>query len=473
MIKALEKEIIEYLKSKGIIKACLYHKLIKRFCSKNSKFKVKKDELVSCIISLFKQRKVEIIIPVPFDVVWIERKIKGFIYLNEGIYTTRIFKKLNENYLSKIQDMWYLFDSRKLNLNNPKEVKNAIFWLKNVIKKISNIKYKLIIFYPINSKNINIYEPLEDEFKLSFGKIRPLARAICKKTELKIDVETQKQSLAIIKAYRHKYMCFYIILIESIHYAIIEIQNRKKTNYFHKKKINEFIEKFGYYSTLFVKSDWVNVTDPNPYRWETFFISFRLPLKILDLEIKAIRFHKSTFETLDRYRYCIFIEKKRLDVINKLKKYGYEEFKDVSTEKHIAIGLDIEIFLPCSSIEHFFFIAKYICFYHLFLLYYHSFDYIKERNPEIKFNNKEKMIFKTFFPVMNSLFKISNHKPSKMLVFKFYTLNPEELEIIYNQFLIPNVKHIENKMFKYHFLRLSLKKEEDDSHQNPTNKRNI
>ena len=122
----------------------------------------------------------------------------------------------------------------------------------------------------------------------------------------------------------------------------------------------------------------------------------------------------------------------------------------------LAIGLDHEIYIPCPSIEHFFFVFKYICYYHAFLLFHHSFDYMKKIKPEFRFSRKEESLHEMFYPVMSDLFNIKSGTISKTLVFKYYTLDSRELEIIYNNFMISRIKTVETKLFKYFMLKYSM-----------------
>ena len=103
--------------------------------------------------------------------------------------------------------------------------------------------------------------------------------------------------------------------------------------------------------------------------------------------------------------------------------------------------MDVDFYYPCSTIEHLYFLAKYVCYYHLFLLFNHTFEYCKEKVTEkkIKLTEIEKNLYKFFQPVMESLFNIQDHNPLNNQIFlKYYSHNPDELEIIYNQFLLKN-----------------------------------
>ena len=158
-----------------------------------------------------------------------------------------------------------------------------------------------------------------------------------------------------------------------------------------------------------------------------------------------MKFHGRTFESTDRYRYCFFIKKNELDLIQRLKGLGYEEFKEENTKDLVAIGMDHDIYIPCPSIEHFFFVFKYICYYHAFLLF----------RPEFRLSRREESLHEMFYPVMNDLFNIKSSTISKTLVFKYYTLDSRELEIIYNNFMISRIKQVETKLFKYFILKYS------------------
>ncbi|HEY0088880.1 MAG TPA: hypothetical protein VGB37_08555, partial [Candidatus Lokiarchaeia archaeon] len=95
--------------------------------------------------------------------------------------------------------------------------------------------------------------------------------------------------------------------------------------------------------------------------------------------------------------------------------------------------------------------CKYIFYYHAFYLFNKAFNSIEQ--SKTKFTEKERNLFLRFLPIMNFFFGVSDERPIKKLVFKFYTFNPEELETIYNSFLLENVKEIEIKMFNYFLIK--------------------
>ena len=400
-------------------------------------------------MSILKTRKIEIIIAEPFDVDWKLTQVSDFKFLKKGEYLTRTFHEWNDPNISDIPSMEYLFDSRRIDFKNDAIINDSIAWLKMVIKKVPRIKYKMMIYFPEESRKINIYENLEEAYNLDFTSILPPKSLIYDGPKIDIYLDEQKENSKIVQAYRSNYMCLYITLIEAIQEAIVKAQILKEDI------LKELVRKFAFYCIMFVKSDWVETTEGNPYRWETFFQAFRLPFKILNLEFKTMKFHGRTFESTDRYRYCIFIKKNELDLIQRLKGLGYEEFKEENTKNLVAIGMDHDIYIPCPSIEHFFFVFKYICYYHAFLLFHHSFDYMKEIRPEFRLSRKEESLHEMFYPVMNDLFNIKSSTISKTLVFKYYTLDSRELEIIYNNFMISRIKQVETKLFKYFILKYS------------------
>ena len=400
-------------------------------------------------MSILKTRKIEIIIAEPFDVDWKLTQVSDFKFLKKGEYLTRTFHEWNDPNISDIPSMEYLFDSRRIDFKNDAIINDSIAWLKMVIKKVPRIKYKMMIYFPEESRKINIYENLEEAYNLDFTSILPPKSLIYDGPKIDIYLDEQKENSKIVQAYRSNYMCLYITLIEAIQEAIVKAQILKEDI------LKELVRKFAFYCIMFVKSDWVETTEGNPYRWETFFQAFRLPFKILNLEFKTMKFHGRTFESTDRYRYCIFIKKNELDLIQRLKGLGYEEFKEENTKDLVAIGMDHDIYIPCPSIEHFFFVFKYICYYHAFLLFHHSFDYMKEIRPEFRLSRREESLHEMFYPVMNDLFNIKSSTISKTLVFKYYTLDSRELEIIYNNFMISRIKQVETKLFKYFILKYS------------------
>ena len=451
----LKKEIINYLKSKGSIRAVLFHKLLHKFCTKKSQIKVKKAELISCLIQMMKNRLIEIIIPKLFEIDWGVEYISDLIYLQDGDYFKRkFFLPSKEIQQFNVKDS-YLFDSRTLKFKDLEVLKHATNWLVNIIKKYPKTKYKIMIYYPKKSNPLEIYGPFKGNYQLNFQDFAPPEDLIKTAKKFNISIEEQKSDLFIIQSFRKNYMCFYITLIESIQYEIMNLQKNEK-NLENEETLQDLITKFGYYCILFVNSDWVKISEPNPYRWETYFISFKLPLKILNLEFKTIRFHKRTFECWIKYRYCIFMNQTETESINLLKEKGYQVFSDYSNNETKAIGGDHEIYIPCPSIEHFFFIFKYICYYHLFLLLHYSFNYLKTTLKNFKLASRDNELYDMFLPIMEPLFDVTKEKVSKRLVFSYYTLNPNELETLYNKFLVSKIRNIEKKLFNYFLLRCSI-----------------
>ena len=452
-MKNIEAQVFDYLNTKGIIKACLLHKLINYLCSPSSKHRIERDDLLACLFRLTRERRIDIIIINSFEIFWKIKPIEQFSYLKDGDYFFRDFRKRKYKTINNFKKSDYIFDSRQLNFKNNFEVEEIFKYLYELIRKKKKIQYKMIIYSNDNSKSLSIFESSKIPFEIKIHKINPPLDLITNEATLFFDLEKQMENIAVIKAFRSKYMCFYITLIDAIHQKIIMLQenNNKST-----KSLNEYIKRFGYYCIQFVKSDWVNINHSNPFRWETFFQFFKLPFKILNLEFKSLNFYGRTFNTLAKYRFCIYIKNENKDVISNLKKKGYFEFEDIKDKSFTAIGLDQEIFLPCPSIEYFYFIFKYIFYYQLFLLLHHSFDYIKNYYQDIRISPKEKMLFKIFYPVINELFTISEKKVSEILVFKYYTLNPNELEIIYNNLMINHVRLIETKMMKYFLVKHSI-----------------
>ena len=442
----ISSEILKYLNSKGKIKAALLHKLIARFCKKNSEFKVKKKDLFSCLMKMLSAGIVSIIIPELFSIEWGESVLNDLKFLqNNSIYLTRQYN-VNEEYFGSYTKNNYFFDSRRLNLENQKEIAEWIIKLNILIKKAPNLKYMMIIY--LKSEPLTIYEPFEGVYHLKFRdfKINP---QIPQTSKIVIPLDKQKSDLSIIQSYRANYQCFYIKLIESIQKAIVNIQeNRNIPNY--EETLSDFITKFAYHCIMYVWSDWVEAK----HGWESFFRFFNIPIKIIILDFENIKFYGRTFETYCRFKFCIYIEKSFQEVIRKLKNLGYTEFTEESDD-YIAIGLNLETFIPCSTIEHFYFVFKYLYYYHLFLLFSHSFEYIKETLLGPKFTETDCNLYELFLPGMHRFFGIKNNKISDRLIFNYYTFNPDELELIYNRFLLEQVYMIEKKFFRYFLFRSS------------------
>ena len=446
----LKLEIFKYLEDRGSIKAELLHKIENYFCSTKSKFRFKKEDLLNCLFNMLENREIHILIPELFKTKWKRKNLSNMKYLDDGVYFCRKFSKFNSKYLNDYKQNDYYFDSRKDHLKNQEYLAKWITHLKLIIKKVKDLNRKIIIFNPIGSNPINIYETeFEGNYNLQSNAYL-LPQTNNGNNKLNITLEQQAEVLTIIKAYRKRYMCFYITLIESILRTIENMQKiEDKEN--KDKNLDNYIRKFAYQCIEFCKSDYIEIIKPNPYRWETFFA--KIPIKVLNYDFKSIKFYGRTFETYNELNYCILISKKEREIINKLKNLGYKEFFDEERDNEVAIGLNFEFYFPCSTITHIYFLSKYVWAYHLFLLFYHSFEYIKKKIPEIKFTEKERKLYTLFLPVMESLFDIKDNSPKQKAFFKFRTKDSIELEIIYNEFLIRNVKILEKKLFRWFLIR--------------------
>ena len=51
------------------------------------------------------------------------------------------------------------------------------------------------------------------------------------------------------------------------------------------------------------------------------------------------------------------------------------------------------------------------------------------------------------------LFDVKDGKINKRLIFNYYVLDSDELETLYNHFLVRNVKKIEKKLYSYFLIR--------------------
>ena len=441
-------EIVKYIESKGRIKATLLHKLENHFCK--SEGGVSRDFLVSHLFFMLRERIIDIIITEPFKIKWKKKEFKNFKYLKDGIYYERQFQNVTSKSLRPFKLNEYYFDSRALDFQDKELIDEAIFHLNLLINKIRDINKLIIIFVPYDSDSLNIYEEFNGNYNIDLCDFQAPFQSL-KESKFEVALEQQASDLAIIKAYRSRYMCFYITLIEAIHKTIINLQeNKALPNY--TELFNDSMKKFAYNCIMFVWSDFIEIDGSNPYRWETFFKRFEIPIQVLLYDFVSIKFYGRTFDTYDRLKFCIFIDKNHQEQITKLKNLGYSEFADENHDSKIAIGLDLKFYFPCSTIEHIYFLSKYVCFYHLFLLFHDCFEYLKT-NLGIGLLEKEATLFENFLPVMTSLFNIKAQKVSNEMTFKYYTYNPVELEILYNKFLLQNVKIIEPKLMKYFLLR--------------------
>ncbi len=445
----LIKNIISYLKSKGKIRAALLSKLIKDFCYRKSAINIQKseNELIEILLKMLRYRIIDIIIPELFDKFWEKKSIKNLKYFKDGIYYLSEYRGIKKENFPQINNEY--FNSKKMNFNNLAILKNQILQLKKLITKNPNLHKKTIIYYPKNSDPLTIYDNNSKinyklnnlDFKLNNSDFKIQEKLI-------YPLKEQRFNLSIMGKYRNSYMCFYIPLIESIQKRIMDLQNFRNVK--NKSLIDSFTQKFAYYCQMYVNSDWVDISEPNSSRWESFFRYFKIPIKILSFKFQLLKFHGGVFEVGAELKLRSLFKKKKTNCMDDIKATGLKLLKN--SNKNIEIGLDIDFFLPCPSIEYFYFITKYFYFYHLFLLFHYTVPYINGKN---KFSIKEQNLYEIFLPVLNDLFIMNKRKFNEKLIFKYYTFNPNELELIYNKFLLEKIKFIEKKLYTYFIIRSS------------------
>ncbi|TFF98852.1 MAG: hypothetical protein EU547_00125 [Promethearchaeota archaeon] len=448
--KTIEK-IISYLNSKGKIKAALLSKLTKHFCHNHFKnnFQISEEKLIRLIIKMLKRRVIEIIIPELFSIAWEKKGLRNLEYFKDGMYYIRKYQK-DINQLLILNKKSY-FDTRDLDFNNQNLIRNIIINLKKSIKENPKLKKKIIIYYPEGSLSLNIYgNNLKRYYNLNKWNKNTLKKNPELKKKLLYPLNKQRFDLSIMGKYRNSYMCFYITLIESLQKKIYDLQKDPKKR--DDELIQKYTEKFAYYCQMYVSSDWIEISQSNPLRWETFFKHFDIPIKVLVFKFNSLKFYGNVFDAWIKLKIAIPIKKKYSNLIQFLKKEGLEPLFDSDID--IGMGFNINIFIPSPSIEYFYFISKYIFFYHLFLLFNKTFEYFKS-NKEYNFMETDYNLYKTFSNILKELFFIDEN--NKKLIFRFYTYEESELELIYCKFLLKKIKTIEKKLFTYFLMRSSKK----------------
>ncbi|MBY8982932.1 MAG: hypothetical protein KGD57_08290 [Candidatus Lokiarchaeota archaeon] len=438
--KILQYKILTYLKSKGNLKACLLYKLEKSILNQLLENNdIQKRDIHKNIISLVKNRKIDIIIPHFFKIKWIQTELKHLKYLKDGKYLIRTFvKKKKDNGVK------YFFDSRNMEHIDELKITKKI---QEILNTKGELKRKIILYMSSQYNPLNIYEEFTGNYNVNFLDFRINENII--KDKISISLKEQQNYQLIIYNYRKKYMCCYITIIETIQNIIINLMEEKEMHPDYKQKMIDLRKKFAFYCDLFVTSDWIDVK-PNPYKWESFFKYYKLPFKI-NLVFENVKFSGRTFELYIKFQYAIKIKRKAKNIIHHLKEFGYK-ILNIDRDS-ISIGYIHHAYIPCSSIEYFYFCGKYFFYYYLFLLFKNTFEYIKKEYPKYNFSTKDRDLYKVFLPITNL---ISNFKPeslNKNIIFKYYIRNPDELEIIYNKFLLPYIRPIEKKLYKYFLIK--------------------
>lgn len=446
----IKNYILIYLKKKGKIRACLLSKIIKDYCYRKNTlpFQISKEKLIQIIIEMVKSRIIDIVIPQLFDIYWRKRFITDFKFFKEGTYYISEYRKVKD-ILDLAQKNNYFFDSRKLDFKRMNDVNTDLIKLKELIEDNPNLEKKVIVYYPKNSLPLNIYENnpnikyrlFDMPLKLNLEKLDP-------QVKLLYPIKNQRIDLGMLGKYRHGFMCFYIPLIESIQKKIVDLQNSPDQG--DKSLMKDYVVKFTYYCQNYVDGDWFEISEPNPARWETFFQYFQIPIENISYTIHSIAFHGKTFEIRANLVAEMAIKTKDTEFIAIIQNKG---LKVVHCSKDcINVCLEVNFYLPCPSIEYFYFIAKYFCFYHLFMLFNYCFPYITI-NPEKPLISQDRALYKIFLPTLKNLFRFDEKAINNEFFFKYYTLNPEELEVIYNKFLLNNIRSIEKKLYTYFMLR--------------------
>ncbi|MBY9007084.1 MAG: hypothetical protein KGD63_10015 [Candidatus Lokiarchaeota archaeon] len=443
----IQLEILKYIESKGILKACLLFKLEKWILNRFShNCLIRKRDINRNIISLLKKKKIDLIIPHFFKIKWQVRELENLKYLENGNYLIRTIIKENNDW-----DQYY-FDTRtKNNINEQKSIR----LLQDILKLKGEKKKKIILYLTSNIKPLVIYDKFDDNYRLDQSDIIIPNNFEVIKKKISIPLNEQQNYQLVIYRYRKKYMCFYITIIETIQNIIVNLITQKNNHQYFKKKIVDLKTKFAFYCYLFVTNDWIDVK-PNPYKWESFFKYYNLPISI-NLSFNNVKFTGRTFEFYIKFSYQIKIKTYAKSTIQYLKRLGYEVINmDMDT---VSIGYTHNVFIPCSSIEYFYFCGKYIFFYYLFLLFYNTHKYIKKEYTSYNFSKNDRDLYKVFLPITKLISNFKEKKLEKNIIFKYYSKDPDELEIIYNKFLLPLVKPIENRLYNYFLIRGIFKKD--------------
>lgn len=464
----MENELKNYLKQKGKIKAALFYKLEKEFRKRD----ISNKALIIFILKLLKKRKIDILLPKLYKKCLRKTYIKGSKHLEDGYYFTSNYKEINDLNINddlpgRVKDLYY-FDTRKINKIKSSDLRKLENFLLKSFKK-SLIKKRLIILLRPNNY-ARIFKKFEIGYDLNWNWNKKVRKRKYKK--IKISQEKQKSNIEIIKNYRKKNMCFYIPLIEAIHQKIIKVQKNLRVKEGGFKELKGLIRIFAFYCTMFGTSSWIEIEKPNPYKWETFFKTHKLPIKIINISMKSLKFYEKIFEAHIIVKFCIFIDSKNKILIKRLNNYGYKVLDSLSSKTETAIGSKISVYLPCPAIEYFFFIVKYICYYHLFLLLSRVFAHLDHDNDKfIYLNKKEKEFYKLFIPVLKPLFNLNEGKIQNKYYFNYFDSDVNILEILLNHFLIPEVKRIELTLFRYFIIQ--FQNIHKNSHNSPLKYRKI
>ncbi|MHA1764029.1 MAG: hypothetical protein ACTSYC_09800 [Promethearchaeota archaeon] len=447
----IKREILKFLEEKGALKAALYNKVKKKALKLNFDISL----VDTALLELLWERKIEIIIPQIIKSIWIKKNLDNTSYIarNKEYFVRKCLKRENVEYPTR-DNKYYNFDSRTLNFDD-NSIKGSIKkYLKEMFKKYPS---NIIIFKPINSEPLSMYESLDKVIFLEDFKEDQAMNYFQNKNKeifkIEIPLIDQIEGIGIFKNFKEKHACTFITIIETIHNIITNLQGKNQE--INNEVLEDYIKKFVFYCELFIRSDWIDTSSLNFLKWESFFSVFKVPIKIYKLKIKSIKFIGKIFITLNNVQFGLSVSSQQ--EINFLKNFGYQELNDLEIKGEKIMGLDFEFMIPCPSIEYYYFIAKYVLYYHLFLLFYNSFEIINKDRKYLAFTQKERLIFKEFLPIIKVFFEIEDKKVSKKLAFKHYTVNFEELEILYNYFLMTKIKNLEKTLARYMLLK-NLKK---------------
>lgn len=439
--------IMNFIKSKGTMQTTIFSKLTNYiFKHLGLGKRITRGELVKELMSLIKNEKIEIFIPSPIEPVWLEKYQCGFKYLCEGPYICREYRKYRKvaNFHNSSRQNGFIFDSRNL-------VNNKVKMLEETLYKDSSIDPFVMIQNKESEIPVEIYKSHSlKNIGIDNQVNRPLFYKKKDMKKINIPLNLQKTNLSVLKRFRSTQMCFFVSLLDVIYHYI--------THYPHTISEKKMLEKrFGYYSNEFAKSDWIDIKEGNPYRWDTFFRHFDLPIFLERVAIENIRFEGKCFELEFNLVFYLEIDKKEVGIIESLEKVGFHRMK-MENGQTARIGMNLDIYSISPAVEYNFFLIKYAVFYHLFYLFSLVCDPLLNEKGSHRFTIHEKNIYEVFLPVLQRFFDIEEDAVKNKLIFQFLTYDSEELEAIYSGLLMGEVKKIEKKLFNYFLLRTSKNK---------------
>ncbi|MCP4760494.1 MAG: hypothetical protein GY870_01855 [archaeon] len=282
------------------------------------------------------------------------------------------------------------------------------------------------------------------------------------KQVLDFEFYDQMNVIDFLKLFKKKSSNQYAILMETLIFRYF--------NWGNKKEIIKSIEKT---ANDFIKNTYLEIKEPDPKSWDDFFKVLNIPLNIDNLQVYSLQEKSGYFIVKLKMQYSYKIDdsnEEKMKLYDHLIKLGYSDygrtiFENEKGEKKtgIRVGYEIEVSIPFTFEEQFFYLGKYFIFFNLFIMWRNICDYYRtvyQFGENKVWLLRDRKIPEIFNEVITDFFLFESNNFLKKSIWKYNldSLNRDTINILYNKYLFSEIGKIEKKLSLYIINRIPLRK---------------